>query len=157
MSDVATWTRTLDANLELLERMLEGVDRAGSLRPLVTGGSHLNWLVGHMVVSRDAMLRAAGAEGFGAGQLEPLYRRGANAPDDDAALDLSELTALLRRQGRRLVERLPTLDDDALAAPSGMADADVRRLLEVMVWHETYHLGQAVLYRRALGLDSPVG
>lgn len=157
MSDVATWARTLDANLGLLERMLDGVDRQGSLRPLVPGGSHLNWLAGHLAVSRDAMLRAAGAEGLGAARVDALYRRGANAPGDDAALELSELTDLLRRQGERLAERLPVLDDGALAAPSGMKDADVGRYLEFMVWHETYHLGQAVLYRRALGLDSPIG
>jgi hypothetical protein len=157
VSDVATWTRTLDGNLGLLERMLAGVDRPGSLRPLAEGGSHLNWLVGHLAVSRDAMLRAAAADPLGDERLREGYRMGSDAPGDAAALELGALTELLRRQGQRLAERLPNLDDDALAAPSGMGDADVRRYLEFMVWHETYHLGQAVLYRRALGLDSPIG
>ncbi len=157
MSDVTIWTRTLEANLGLLDRMLDGVDREGSLRPLVPGGSHLNWLVGHLAVSRDAMLRAAAADPLADARIGELYGYGTDAPGRDAAVELTELTDLLRRQGERLAERLPVLDDGALAAPSGMGDTDVDRYLEFMVWHETYHLGQAVLYRRALGLDSPIG
>ena len=29
--------------------------------------------------------------------------------------------------------------------------------IEFLAWHETYHLGQATLYRRAAGLPSVVG
>lgn len=157
MSDVAAWTRALEGNLGLLERMLEGIDQAGSLRPWTDGGSSLNWMVGHLVVSRDGMLAMAGAERLGGDRVEERYRYGTQAPEHAEALELDALVALLRQQGERLATRLATLDDDALAAPSDMGDADVRRSLEFLVWHETYHLGQAVLYRRALGLASPIG
>jgi uncharacterized damage-inducible protein DinB len=157
VSDVAAWGRALERNLGLLERMLDGVAPEGALRPIVEGGSSLNWMVGHVAASRDAMLAAAGAERLGGDRVAERYRDGTPVPAADAALPLDELMGLVRRQGERLDGRLAEMDDDALAAPSGMGDADVRRALEFLVWHETYHLGQAVLYRRALGLDSPIG
>ena len=157
MDDAAAWIRTLDANLGLLKRQVDGVEDEGALRPLFEGGSSLNWMVGHLVASRDAMLRTAGADPLGDASIRERYDYGTTAPEAETATDLGTLLDLLTKQGERLSERLPELDEAALAAPSGMGDADRHRYLTFMVWHETYHLGQAVLYRRALGLDSPIG
>ena len=157
MADVASTTKTLDANLSLLARQADGVGQASSLRPLYAGGSSFNWMIGHLAVSRDAMLAAAGVEKLGGDELVATYSYGTKAPDAAAAHDVTTLLDLLARQGERIAAVLPTLDDEALAAPSRRGGQNVGAHLTFMVWHETYHLGQAALYRGALGLDSVIG
>lgn len=157
MDDAVRWTSTLDANLGVLTRMIDGVDDEAALRPILDGASSLNWMVGHLVVSRDSMLRAAGASEIGGDDVRACYGYGTRAPDADVAHPLADLVGTLRQQGEALQVATDALTDAALDDPSGITQASRRGYLEFMVWHETYHLGQAVLYRRASGLDSPIG
>lgn len=156
MSDAARWHRTLSRHLTLLKSMLEGIDDDTALRPLITGGSTLNWVVGHLTVSRDSMLRAAGAAALGDEAAAALYELGTHPPGPDRAIPLADLVALFERQGERLNDALDRATEEALAAPSGVGDSTVRNYLDFMVWHEAYHMGQTVLYRRAAGLASPI-
>ncbi|UCH27416.1 MAG: hypothetical protein JSV66_07200, partial [Trueperaceae bacterium] len=50
----------LQRNLAVIKRHTEGIDHEQSLATLHAGGSHLNWLYGHLIASRDSMLRALG-------------------------------------------------------------------------------------------------
>lgn len=157
MTDVASWITTLERNLTVLARQAEGVPQQASLRSLYPGGSSFNWLIGHLAVSRDAMLDAAGAETLAGEGLVASYSYGSTAPGEASAHDVGSLLDLLRQQGEKLASALASLDDRALAAPSGRGDQSVEAFVTFMLWHESYHLGQAALYRGALGLDSVIG
>lgn len=157
MPDITLWTETLDRNHALLTRHAEGVTHQQALQPIAPGRSHLNWMIGHVVVSRDAMLSASGADRLADADVVEVYDYGTRAPSVDTAVPHEVLLDLMARQGVRLAEIWESLDDEAFAAASGMGDADVARQLTFMVWHETYHMGQAALYRAALGLDGVIG
>lgn len=79
------------------------------------------------------------------------------APDAATAFPANDLLALLERQGEQLSAQLPRLSQADFDAASGRGEMTVADYVAFMVWHETYHLGQAALYRGALGLDSVIG
>jgi hypothetical protein len=148
----------LRRNLDLLARFAAGVDEAAARTAVLPGGSHLAWLLAHLAVSRDVMLTGLGQEGV----LEEGARERFGRGSDPAAVPeyppVDELLARLEAQQERLsaaCEALGALADEGLTR-SASGDVDLGRL-EFLVWHETYHLGQALLYRRAAGLASPIG
>ena len=50
------------AELRLLERTVDGIDDRAAATPLVPGGSHLHWLLAHLVVSRVGLLGRLGGQ-----------------------------------------------------------------------------------------------
>ena len=145
----------LERNLQLLLRMAEGMDDAAADHAPVTGGSTLRWLLGHMLAYRDVMLRRLGAEPVWDESTAAAFVRGSQAADGPP---LDDLIAALRTQGPRLSAAFDGADAVTLAEPSARASlGTLGAELEFGVWHDTYHVGQAVLYRRAAGLDSPIG
>ncbi len=113
-------------------------------------------MIGHLASGRNSMLTACHAETIDGDALAAAYGYGTRPPEAASAHDVADLLAVMERQEARLADAFAHLDDDAFAAPSGMGDATVERFVSFMIWHETYHLGQAALYRGAAGLESAI-
>lgn len=146
----------LRRNLEVLQRMSDGIDEVQADRAPFAGGSTFRWLLGHVLVYRDRMLTLAGGEPVWEEDGAAAFERGSDPGQPGArAPSLSALHALLQQQQARLEAALSGLDGDALAdtGPRGTLGED----LAFRLWHDTYHAGQAVLHRRAVGLPSPIG
>jgi uncharacterized damage-inducible protein DinB len=143
-----------DRNLALLARIVEGIDDEAARVPLTEGGSHLHWLLGHLVASRDGLLEHLGAERVWDADSARAFGRG-SGPDAPVVATIGEQLDRLRTQQARIGRALATIDDDALAREAGRMT--LATAIEFLAWHETYHLGQATLYRRAAGLASPIG
>ena len=145
----------LERNLQILERMADGMDDAAADHAPVTGGSTLRWLLGHLLAYRDQMLRRLGAEPVWDEATAAPFKKGSQAAGGPA---LADMVAALRTQAPRLAAAFEGADAAALAEPSTRASlGTLGAELEFFVWHDTYHIGQAALYRRAAGLDSPIG
>ncbi|GEM_PF-1075695 len=150
--------QVLRRNLETLDRMAAGVAEAQADHAPVAGGSTLRWLLGHLLAYRDHMLVRLGAEPLWDEAQAAPFQRGSTADDAGAATvgpPLSELLTLLRAQQPRLEAAFAAVDEASLATPGPRGTLGEE--LEFRVWHDTYHIGQAVLYRRAAGLESPIG
>jgi uncharacterized damage-inducible protein DinB len=145
----------LRRNLELLERMVDGVNEAWADRELFPGGSTLRWLLGHLIDTRDLMLRQLQSDPVLDPRWRERYARGTSATRTPGEPPLATMVALLHRQQERLERAFAAADEETLAAQSG--DRTLGDELEFLVWHDTYHIGQATLYRRASGLASPIG
>jgi uncharacterized damage-inducible protein DinB len=145
---------TLRRNLELLHRFARDLDDEAARTPVTPGGSHFAWMLAHLVVARDGMLRRLGAELVWDADAAKRYARGSDAGSVDYP-PLAEMLAALDTQGERLLEAIERVDAEALA--EGEGEGTVSDRLEFLIWHETYHLGQGVLYRRVAGLASPIG
>jgi uncharacterized damage-inducible protein DinB len=143
-----------DRNLTLLARLVDGIDDEAARVRLIDGGSHLHWLLGHLVASRDGLLERLGGQRVWDGATAASFDRGSE-PDGPVVATIAEHLARLRTQQDRIVEALATIGDEALARDAGRMT--VGATIEFLAWHETYHLGQAMLYRRAAGLASPIG
>jgi len=157
MTDPSSLVPTLARNLELLERQADGVSHEASLRPIVPGGSTFNWLLGHLVLSRDRMLEALARARVLDEATAALYERGGAAPGADEAERFETLVAALSTQQARLETALETADEALLESPLFEGRSDVRGWVAFLAWHETYHVGQAALYRRLAGHPSAIG
>ena len=144
----------LERNRALLARISDGIDPMAARTPLVPGGSHLQWLLGHLVASRDALLATVGGERAWPEERAAHYDYG-SAASDTPGEPVADLLATMADQQARLAEAFTGLDDDALAHPKGRTT--VGETLEFLTWHESYPVGQATLYRRGAGLPSVIG
>ncbi|MBN8571582.1 MAG: hypothetical protein J0M18_18310, partial [Ignavibacteria bacterium] len=52
------------------------VSQKDSLISSPSSGNSVNWIVGHMIAVRDAILQALGAEKMASEEMEKLYNRG---------------------------------------------------------------------------------
>lgn len=143
-----------ERNLKVLTSSAEGVDEAGARVPVVEGGSHFHWLLAHLVASRDALLERIGAERVWTAEAAKAFGRGSTPSVPDGAT-LADHLGRLRAQQELLDAALPTLDATALAREAGRMS--VGGWIEFLAWHESYHVGQATLYRRVAGLPSAIG
>ncbi len=126
-----------------------------AFEPLYEGGSNLAWLVAHLVASRDAILESLGRPTVRDADVDKRYDYGFKAPKLGEEEPFSAHVADYETAHARVLEALEALTPEQLEEQSGKST--LREKLEFRLWHETYHLGQAMLYRRAAGLESPIG
>ncbi len=140
---------------ELFLNCLAGVDDAHAARRLTPDLNSIAFLAAHLVESRHWLAGLLGAP------LElpfPEAFRRARSQDEAGALPgVAELAAHWHRISAHLavqVERLdtPQLARDAHAFPG--ADGTLLGALAFLAHHESYHIGQMALLRRALGLPA---
>lgn len=143
-----------ERNLKVLVSSADGVDEAGARVPVVEGGSHFHWLLAHLVASRDGLLERIGADRVWTAEAAKAFGRG-SAPSVPEGATLADHLARLRAQQELLDAVLPTLGAEALGREVGRMT--VGGWIEFLAWHETYHVGQATLYRRVAGLPSAIG
>lgn len=154
---IQTLKNMTDYSVSVLRRCLEGMSDEQALQPLFEGGGHANWLVGHLVTSMNDILELLGAERTRAKEVDDLYDYGSKAAGGHSAPPLAQQLADLDRVHALLNTALDGLSEEQLAQPSGNRNRTLQQRLEFSVWHLAYHIGQAMLYRRAVGLDSPIG
>jgi uncharacterized damage-inducible protein DinB len=152
---IEQFVNSLQRNFAVIKRNTEGIDHEQSLLTFQAGSSHLNWLYGHLITYRDAMLRALGSETVWDKETGAQYGWGSAPADAMAARPLEELQASLHRSQDLLVQALNNVTEDELQVEQG--DRTVFDRLQFLVWHDTYHSGQTALYRRLAGLDSALG
>lgn len=142
----------LQRNLRLLRQLTGDVPPEAAITPIIDGGSHLNWLVGHLAVARDGMLENLGQARVADEAIHVPFAQG-STPATTGLPQISELLEIMTAQQERLVASLETIAE----APDSMTDSTDLGRFAFLVWHETFHLGQAMMYRRAAGLDNPLG
>lgn len=138
----------------VLERNLEGVTDEDSLHPPRPAGNTMNWIVGHIVRTRNQAISLLGEKSlfddadfaaYGAGQLA-----------GEKTLSLNELKRRFTMLGPVLDDALKRTSIEQLSAaapfsPTGNPKETVGTLLASIAFHEAYHLGQTGLSRRLLG------
>jgi uncharacterized damage-inducible protein DinB len=146
-------------NASIIKMQAEGLTNEDSLRQLPFHGNCLNWVLGHIVVSRDSVLETLG---------EPLvmdsygvrYKRGSDpvTQADEGTRALEELLDWLDRSQERIVTALSKMDEAALAREytSGDRKTTVGQRAFFLYFHETFHVGQTELFRQLAGKDDKI-
>ncbi len=133
-----------------LKLNLRDISDADSLFEPPGGGNSINWVLGHVVMTRRLVLRLAGAEPTADAELVEIYSGEEGVVFDRArARPLEQLLADLDASQARLMEALPRLTPEALAAPA--RNSTVADVLTFLWFHEGYHNGQLGLLRRLVG------
>jgi hypothetical protein len=145
-------TRSFARNTYVIERLTEGLTHADSLLVPAFGGNGVNWLLGHILVSRGALLTLLGAAPLWDTATAARYRTGSDPltdPADPGILPLERLLADMVASGEAIAAALGGKTADDL-----QVEVDGSPLGETLLglsFHEAYHLGQLEPLRRLAG------
>lgn len=159
--EASTLLYALERNYETLTRQIDGITDEESLLQLPFRGNCLNWVLGHLLQSRNRWLIMLGESPIWT--LEQAARYARNSPpvtDASDAIPFSQMAADLHTSQQRLLLRLQTisqaeLDAETVLFPS-MPARPVSAWLQISLWHETYHIGSTEILRQLAGKDDQV-
>ena len=138
----------------VLERNLADVTDEESFRSPDPGGNTMNWIVGHVVRTRNQALGLLGEKPLFEDDDFAAY--GASESRSGPTLSIDELKRRFDKLGPILDGALRRTSPSQLSAaapfsPTGNPNETVGTLLASIAFHEAYHLGQTGLSRRLLG------
>lgn len=147
-------------NVGIIQRQVEGLAHAESLLQPPFRGNCLNWVLGHILDSRNTILRVLDAEPALDPAIAARYARGSEPVlgDEPGIAPLEELLRALERSQERLAGKL-----------AGLSAADFERemqfftrtmprseLLFFLYFHECYHTGQTEQLRQLAGKNDKI-
>jgi len=150
MTAVSGISRNYTFTHRITNSTLEGISQEESLLPPPNGGNCINWIMGHILHTRDVILEQLGQQIVWTDSVaKTLYQRGA-APmaESGNAVELSVLLALFNQSQPRILDGIEQLGN----APT--SDGKLEDSIAFFNFHESYHLGQLAILRRILGKDS---
>ena len=150
--------RALERNKWVIDAQTAGLDDAASVLQAGFRANCLNWVVGHIVASRDEVLRALGEATLLSRDQTALYARESEPihGSDSPHVPLERLLGLLGESQAVIASALTTLSEDELHGPLGPSGQSLLEWLSFLVWHETYHAGQTDVLRQLAGTDDKV-
>ncbi len=115
----------------------------------------MNWVIGHILVSRDDVLVMLGAEPLFAPHADP-YRREADPITEDGpdVVSLEDLIDLVGKSQHAVADALSAAGD-TLATRDEDGETLAERI-RFQLWHDTYHTGQTDLLRQISGMDDSI-
>jgi hypothetical protein len=141
-------------------RLIEETRANPLVRPGEFGGNHPLWVIGHLAVIEGRVHKAFFGTPNPLEHWKPLFDAGSE-PHDDATKypSFDEVLKAFRELRSKTLAYLDTLDEAALdkpidRPPPGLEKpfATVGRGLLTIALHQTFHLGEAAVARRASGL-----
>ena len=137
-------------NQWLIHRLVEGLNHADSIVQPPFQGNCLNWVLGHILVSRNRVLKLLEAIPIWGGDEVNLYNTG-SAPitGDGQGVRFEELLEVLDLAQERIQEALDDIGSDQLdlVVETSRGTRPVGKHIAGLNWHETYHIGQLELLR----------
>lgn len=133
----------------LIGEFAEGMTHAESMARPPFKANSFNWVLGHILVSRDRALQLLDQPPVLSESTRALYETGATPANAAVSVPLEDLLQALNESQARLTASLRDVSDSALA---GVYDAErgtsIGDRLQGLHWHETYHLGQLEILRQ---------
>lgn len=144
---------------------LRDIGNEESLVPPTSAGNCMNWIAGHILVSREDLLSLVGQGRFLTGVEAAHYVTGSPPlGPGKVCVNLSRLQSGLQRTNGVLIAALRGLSPTDLnrqiqpeMLPFRVEEPTFGTLLVLAMFHEAYHSGQLGLGRRLLGKDSGIG
>ena len=134
----------------VLHMNLEGISHDESLLSPDPGGNCVNWVLGHIVATRNLVHDLIGAEPVWTEDIAAPYRRGSEPITSDTdTQNIETITAALDQSQGMVLHALATVTEADLAAPFKEETAGKR--LMFLHFHEAYHTGQIGILRRMAG------
>jgi hypothetical protein len=163
LSEVEVFRKQARMAHVVLRRNTEGLTHEDSLIQPQPDGNCLNFVVGHLMSVYDQALGLVGQEPVLGVEALKRYMRGSPPLRDPAeAMDFHELLAAWDTASERFDAGLATLTPEVMERPmpgpdsKGELTETVRSLLAVILFHQTYHVGQTGLLRRIAGREGAI-
>ncbi len=147
-------------NLSLIQRQCDGLEHEDSLRQPAFRGNCLNWVLGHILVSRDRVIRLLGEQPTLSAEEKDHYETNSDpiTRDDEEILGLTDLLARLQTAQERISAGLQraTPDDLSKAIDAENPAVTVGKKIFGLYFHDTYHTGQTELLRQLAGTNDKI-
>ena len=155
MTTAATLDEYYGLTYRVIKRQLDGVTHEESLVQPPFRGNCLNWVLGHIVISRAESLTSL-EEALPWNETDAArYRRNSDPiAGAEQALPLAQLLDFLEQSQTRILSGLSRISADRLAAK--VDDGTLADQIAFANWHETYHVGQLELLRQLAGKNDKV-
>jgi hypothetical protein len=143
--------KMLEFTRKVVHLHVDDVTHDESLIQPEPGGNCLNWVLGHIIATRNLELQKFGHAPIWVEQTAAPYRQGSEGIRKDApgTQPLANLLADFDSSNDILSAKFTALTDAEAAAPLGAGT--VRDSLVFFRMHEAYHAGQISLLRRLIG------
>jgi hypothetical protein len=147
------FSSVLRRNLGVFQTNAESLKQKDFLIQTASDGVHFNWILGHVVHSRQILLEALGAEpSVKNTEILKAYAKGGKTQALEVMPSQDLLSALEVSQAA--LEK--ALEDADFASPSPMGKGTLEDYFELMTWFETYHAGQSGVLRRLAGFAGQI-
>lgn len=143
----------------VIENQAKGVTHAESVLQLPFRGNCFNWVVGHILHSREVILTLLGGnpDWFPNEGLARYKRESDPLTQPDDGIRFEALLTAITDSGQQIGTRLQEQSVESLAV---VIDEERQRTLGERIawlhWHETYHTGQLELLRQLAGKDDAI-
>ena len=125
-----------------LNEVMEGITHETSLVRPSPKGNNINWLLGHLVITRDNMTKVLCSQNICGEETTALYREGTPVTTAATAKNTIELLKIFNDNNELLMNGLQKLD---------LSDnPDREKRIAYLAFHEAYHTGQIGILRRQI-------
>jgi uncharacterized damage-inducible protein DinB len=155
----------LITSFELSQRMLaanlDGISHEESMLLPGNGGNPINWIAGHILASRNSILKLAGGDVYLDSEGIAPYARGSKRlQPGDKCMTIEQIKEGLSETSKQTVKLLRALPDGALEQeieipgfPVKFDEPTLDAHLSLLLYHEGYHNGQLGLARCVIGKE----
>lgn len=140
MSNNIELETVFDLNYQVIRANLKDVTQEESIKPSGEGGVSMNWILGHLILTRNSIFDILGVDKIFPENLIPVYTRGSVNVTVENAEKLENLLKLLDKTQKVLKTEIEMKLDD-----------EKKGKIAFFGFHETYHTGQLGIMRRVIG------
>ena len=148
--------QSFTTNHWLIHRLVDSLSQADSIVQPPYDGNCLNWVLGHIIVSRNEVLDLLGTEVVWSEEVIELYKTGSEPiKEDGQGLTFEELVDALDIAQERIAGSLEEIPADELnrVVETRRGVRPIGKHVAGLNWHETYHTGQLELLRAMVDSD----
>jgi len=142
----------------IIKQQTKGLTHADSVLQLPFRGNSMNWVLGHIMASRNIVLAVLGeSPALEAAQADRYQRDSEPVTHADDAVSFETVLAAVDDSQKRIIAALEkaTVEDFA-AIHNDEHNFTVGDRLAFSHWHETYHVGQLEILRQLAGTDDKI-
>ena len=140
------------------KQQAEGLSHADSLIQPPFRGNCFNWVLGHMLVGRNRVLKHLELEPYCSEEIVSRYDADSDPiTNGEKVLPLAELLAGMTQTAGIIETGLEKATDAYMAEIVNEKHNTTRRqAIDFLAWHETYHVGQLELLRQLAGTNDKI-
>lgn len=147
-------------NTRLIQLQSKGLSHADSLTQTPYNINCMNWVLGHIAVNRDNVMRLIGVEPLLSEEESSRYKSESNPVKEDGPdiLPLERLVEILTIGQERIAAAFEALDENQLQEEIQVGERmmPLGTRLYGFYFHDTYHTGQTDLLRQVAGTNDKI-
>lgn len=144
----------------IMEQQTAGLTHEDSVLQPAMRGNCMNWVLGHILESREKVLEMLDQETLMSDDERARYKRGSDpVTNSEDCINFEQLLRILHESQTRIMAGLETIPDDTLTAvvdPDADEPETLGDRLAFTHWHETYHTGQFEYLRQLAGANDSI-